>query len=177
MKDWGTIDRKDSNQLAREYGKMLAKLRLSPNEIKQRIDFQIERESILNEQFTELQTKIEERDAEIQERQKAEKALEKARDELEVRVEQRTAELASVNKNLKQIFDTMRQGIVAFDHEGKLVGMVSAQARSILHEDALEGKQLAPLLYPDDPAKAANFQAWVAEVFFGILSPRGRSGL
>ncbi|MGH1347588.1 MAG: ATP-binding protein [Nannocystales bacterium] len=120
MKDWGTIDRQDSKSLARSYGKMLAKLKLSPKELKERIDFQQERESLLSEQFRELQKKIDERDAEIVERQKAEVALQAAHDELEDRVELRTAELNKRNKEMRLVFDTVNQGFITIDLEGSI---------------------------------------------------------
>ncbi|MEE9385179.1 MAG: hypothetical protein V3V08_17380 [Nannocystaceae bacterium] len=118
MRQWGTIDRQDTRALAREYGKMLAKIKLSPKELKERIDFQAERESLLNEQFTALQGKIDERDAEIVERQKAEVALQCAYDELEDRVEQRTSELNQRNKDMRLVFDTVDQGFITVDLHG-----------------------------------------------------------
>lgn len=70
---WGTIDRKDARALAREYARMMARMKLSPKEIRQRIDYQAERESLLNDQFQELkkysdglEDKVRERTREIQ---------------------------------------------------------------------------------------------------------------
>lgn len=120
MRSWGTIDRQDSKALAREYGKMLAKLKLSPKELKERIDYQAERESLLNEQFKELQQKIDERDAEIVERQRAEIALKTAHDQLEFRVEQRTAELNQRNQDMRLVFDTVEQGFITIDVFGAI---------------------------------------------------------
>jgi len=128
MRSWGSIDRQDSRSLAREYGKMLAKLKLSPKEIKDRIDFQAERETLLNEQFKELQQKVDERDAEIVERRKAEVALQEAHDELESRVEQRTSELNQRNHDMRLVFDTVDQGFITIDVHG---GIGSERSRVI----------------------------------------------
>jgi PAS domain S-box-containing protein len=54
-------------------------------------------------------------------RTRAERALRDAKDELEVRVHQRTAQLALSHERARAIFDTALDGIVAMDHEGRVV--------------------------------------------------------
>lgn len=126
MRAWGEIDRKDQKALMREFAKMLARLKLSPKELKAKVDFQAERESLLKEQFQALQTKIDERDAEIVEREKAEVALQAAHDELEERVRARTAELDDRNTAMRLVLDNVAQGFGMLDMDGVLGGERSA---------------------------------------------------
>jgi|GEM_PF-651780 len=170
MKEWGTIDRQDSKALARSYGKMLAKLKLSPKELKERIDFQQEREALLSEQFRELQKKIDERDAEIVERQKAEVALQAAHDELEDRVEQRTAELNKRNKEMRLVFDTVNQGFITIDLEGS----IGAERSRVVSEwfgvqDGPTRAKLHEVLAELDERTAVALEMGLEQVKMGVL--------
>ena len=56
---------KDRAALQREFARTLASLKMSPKDLKSRIDFQKERETLLEEQFVALEGKIKDRDVEI----------------------------------------------------------------------------------------------------------------
>lgn len=126
MKAWGTIDRVDQKSLMREYAKMMARMRLSPKEIKERINYQQEREDLLTEQFQALSKKVEERDAEIRERKRAEAELQEAHDSLEQRVQDRTAELARRGRDMRLVLDNVDQGFITIDLQGNMSSEMSA---------------------------------------------------
>jgi PAS domain-containing protein/HPt (histidine-containing phosphotransfer) domain-containing protein len=68
-------------------------------------------------------------------------------------VEQRTSELASANARLAQLFDGMRQGVLAFDASGTVESSASSQARTIFGVDDLAGQNVIELFFgaEDDP--------------------------
>jgi Na+/proline symporter len=103
---------KDRAALQREFARTLASLKMSPKDLKARIDFQKERETLLEEQFHALEAKIKERDVEIVERRKAEVALQKAHDGLELRVIERTRELRAILDNVAFGFLLIDRGLV-----------------------------------------------------------------
>jgi len=79
MRAGAPITGRESEALATVYGRMLADLNLSPSELRRRIDYQKERETLLTQQAT---------------------ALERANDSLEQRVRERTRELSETNVRL-----------------------------------------------------------------------------
>mgnify|MGYP000117590883 CR=1 FL=1 len=98
MKEWGEIDRKDKKALTREFAKMLTKLKMSPTELKQKVDYQAEKDAILEKQFAELQQ----------------------------RVDERTAELNQRNKDMRMVLDNVAQGFANLTVDGQLAGERSA---------------------------------------------------
>ncbi|MBF0476706.1 MAG: PAS domain S-box protein, partial [Deltaproteobacteria bacterium] len=65
----------ESLALSDVYARMLAELRVPPEELKRRIDYHQEREALLNRQAEEMATQITEREREIVRRQEVEQAL------------------------------------------------------------------------------------------------------
>jgi len=66
---------RESRELSEVYGEMLANLRLTPGELKNKIDYYREREMLLMRQGYELEEKVAELEREIGERKRAQKAL------------------------------------------------------------------------------------------------------
>ncbi|HTV20687.1 MAG TPA: hypothetical protein VMG12_18515, partial [Polyangiaceae bacterium] len=59
------VDDTASKALARVYAKMLARLRISPAELRRRVDYYQERETLLKEQAVELEQRVQERTHEL----------------------------------------------------------------------------------------------------------------
>jgi PAS domain-containing protein len=77
-------------------------------------------------------------------------------------------ELDSVSRRLQELFDHMRQAIVAFDHTGAVGRLASRQARLIFEQESLDGKSVRELLYPGAPeydVAAAAFHEWMLLAF------------
>ncbi|NIO68335.1 MAG: PAS domain-containing protein, partial [Anaerolineae bacterium] len=68
-----------------------------------------------NEEYQRLQTRLKELESAVAVRKRAEEALRKAYDELETRVEERTAELAKVNKKLQNQITERQQAEEALE--------------------------------------------------------------
>lgn len=74
------------------------------------------------------------------------------------------ADLATATRNLQELFDHMRQAIVAFDASGSVVRIASREARFLFQRERLEDCSVRDLLYPGAPAydvDAASFEEWV----------------
>ncbi|MDP9034709.1 MAG: ATP-binding protein [Myxococcota bacterium] len=72
--------------------------------------------------------------------------------------------LESATSNLRELFDHMRQAIVAVDATGTVRGVSSRQARRFFERDDLEGCSLRELLYPAAPAydlEATSLAEWL----------------
>jgi PAS domain-containing protein len=69
---------REARELSEVYAEILAGLRVTPTELKRRIDYSQEREILLTRQATELEEKVKEREREIAERKRAEEALRKS---------------------------------------------------------------------------------------------------
>jgi Na+/proline symporter/signal transduction histidine kinase/PAS domain-containing protein len=167
---WGDLDRQDARVLTRAFARALAHLRLSPDELRQRINFQQERDALLSEQFEQLQAKISERDAEIAERKKAEAALTDARDQLEVRVEERTLELATANKNIRVVLDHVVFGFLIIDPSLHIQEGYTTSCHALFdHPDDLSGLCLLDLLPWTSPDQRLEHQLALEQVFDDFL--------
>jgi HPt (histidine-containing phosphotransfer) domain-containing protein len=62
-------------------------------------------------------------------------------------LQQRTAQLATVNASMGELFDNMRQGVLAFDGKGKIDVLASAQAPSIFGVESVGGENVVDLLF------------------------------
>jgi two-component system, chemotaxis family, sensor kinase CheA len=78
------------------------------------------------------------------------------------------SELDAASRRLQNLFDHMRQAIVAFDHEGAIGRVSSRQARLFFEHESLEGKSIRELLYPGAPdydVALASFDEWMQMAF------------
>ncbi|HEV3189872.1 MAG TPA: ATP-binding protein [Polyangiaceae bacterium] len=74
------------------------------------------------------------------------------------------ADLGSATRNLQELFDHMRQAIVAFDATGSIGSVSSRQAKLIFEQENLEGCLVRDLLYRGAPpydVDAAAFGDWL----------------
>lgn len=74
----GIFTQEETRTLTDVYSNMLAEMRVTPEELIQRIDYHIERERLLTRHAEELKETIRQREAEIVERKRVEEALRKA---------------------------------------------------------------------------------------------------
>jgi two-component system, chemotaxis family, sensor kinase CheA len=71
--------------------------------------------------------------------------------------------LGSAKRNMQELFDHMRQAIVAFDATGSVRGVSSRQAKVLFDREDLEGCSVRELLYPQAPSydvDATSFDEW-----------------
>jgi PAS domain S-box-containing protein len=100
----------------------------------------------------------------IEERRRAERALQDAYGELDVRVRARTAELAQANEALRQernfvnaVVETAGALVVVLDSEGRIVRFNKACERTSGYGfDEVRGQSLFPLLIPPEEAEAVT---------------------
>jgi two-component system, chemotaxis family, sensor kinase CheA len=80
----------------------------------------------------------------------------------------RELRLENMTRNLRDLFDNMREAIVAFDEHGVIRGATSRQAKRLFGGMTLEGRAVRDVLYPDAPAydiDAASFAEWLPIAF------------
>ncbi len=70
-------------------------------------------------------------------------------DQMSADLRDRDQRLAAATKSLRELLDHMRQGILAFDRDGRVRGETSEQARAFFGRD-LEGRRVAELLWGAD---------------------------
>jgi len=91
----------EREELSVIYREILADLRLTPDELKERIDYYQERDQLISAHAEELEKNLKELQTEIRRRECAEEKVFKLIEELEQRVKERTAELEAANKELE----------------------------------------------------------------------------
>ena len=91
---------KESEALAKAYARILAGLNMAPSELRRRIDYHEEKETLLRGQAAELKAKMDLLDREVEERRKAERALQELNEQLEGRVADRTRALREAQKKV-----------------------------------------------------------------------------
>jgi two-component system chemotaxis sensor kinase CheA len=87
-----------------------------------------------------------------------------------IRDRERRLELAS--QNLRDLFDNMRQAIVAFGPDGTIHGATSRQAHLLFGEQELEGRSVRSLLFrsvTEYDIDAQAFDEWLTMVFSSSL--------
>jgi HAMP domain-containing protein/HPt (histidine-containing phosphotransfer) domain-containing protein len=83
-----------------------------------------------------------------------------------IRDRERRLDLA--RQNLRDLFDHMRQAIVAFGPDGKIRGATSRQAHVLFGEEDLEGRPVRSLLFPhvtEYDVDAQAFDEWLTMAF------------
>ena len=83
-------------------------------------------------------------------------------------IRDREDRLAEALGSLRELFDHMRQAIVVFDRDGRVVGAQSHEARKIFGLEQLEGAQIRELLYGGRggwDAERKSFDDWLSLVF------------
>lgn len=83
-------------------------------------------------------------------------------------IRDREDRLADALGSLRELFDHMRQAIVVFDREGRVVGAQSREARKIFGLEQLEGASIRELLYSGRggwDAELKAFDDWLSLVF------------
>lgn len=94
------VSEQESKALAKVYAKVLASMNMAPSDLRRRVDYYQERESLLRQQASELRNKMDALDLEVTERRKAEKALHELNEQLEGRVSERTKALREAQNKL-----------------------------------------------------------------------------
>ncbi|MFP5212272.1 MAG: PAS domain S-box protein, partial [Acidobacteriota bacterium] len=90
---------RESEDLSEVYSEVLASLKVTPSELKERIDFYREKEKLLTQHSVELEGKVSELRREIQERRRAEQALMESEEKFRVLVETMNAGLVVEDMN------------------------------------------------------------------------------
>jgi len=162
MKRLGGFERKDKKALEKEFARTLASLKMTPKDLKSRIDFQKERETLLEEQFRALEQKIQERDVEIVERKKAEAALQSAHDELELRVIERT-------KELRAILDNVVFGFLVINRQLIVQEGFTQSCRRLLEVDQIAGWNLCDLLRLSENERP-GYELGIEQIYEDILT-------
>ncbi len=83
-------------------------------------------------------------------------------------IRDREDRLAEALGSLRELFDHLRQAIVVFDRDGRVVGAQSREARKIFGLEQLEGASIRELLYSGRggwDAELKAFDDWLALVF------------
>ncbi|SNS21752.1 PAS domain S-box-containing protein [Humidesulfovibrio mexicanus] len=120
----GVFTAEETGALSDVYGGMLARLRISPDEMARRIDYHIEREHLLTRHAAELKETLRLRDQEIVERKRVEDAL-------------RLAE-----ENYRGIFMSAPEGIFQTTLKGRILSANPAMARILGYESPQELMEL-----------------------------------
>jgi two-component system chemotaxis sensor kinase CheA len=83
-------------------------------------------------------------------------------------IHDRERRLEQASQELRDLFDHMRQAIVAFGPDGKIYGATSRQAHVLFGEENLEGQSVRGLLFPrvtEYDVDAQAFDEWLAMAF------------
>lgn len=120
MSKAGVFSAEETGALSEAYGGMLARMRITPDEMARRVDYHIEREHLLTRHAEELKETIRLRDMEIAERKRMEDALRKA------------------EENYRSIFMNAPEGIFQSTAQGRLLSANPAMARILGYESAEE---------------------------------------
>ncbi|WP_437799716.1 HAMP domain-containing protein [Sorangium sp. So ce693] len=80
---------------------------------------------------------------------------------------EREAKLEMATKSLRELFDNMREAIVAFGPDGRLGSEASKEARQLFGDRAAEGNHVAELLYRGGPlcVESQALRQWVDAAF------------
>jgi Na+/proline symporter/signal transduction histidine kinase len=97
----GIFNKEEKSILATAYSGILASLKLTPKELRTKIDYFKDRGDLITAHAKDLEEKIDELQFQIDKRKILEKELRRYQDELEILVNKRTAQLEATNKELE----------------------------------------------------------------------------
>lgn len=122
LKESGIFSSGEAEELQESYVEILASLRVSPEELKAKIDYYQEKERLISRTAKELEKKVQELEENILQRRKAEEALRIVQNELERRVEERTVDLVRANESLRvEILERKKTEEALRNSEGRLL--------------------------------------------------------
>ena len=161
----------ESAALAKVYARLLAGLNMAPSELRRKIDYHQERETLLRGQADELRGKMELLDREVDERRKAEKALQELNDQLEGRVAERTRALQEAQRKIVDVAHQAGRAEIAtsiLHNVGNVLNSVNVSLASMIE---IVDRSRLPLL-----AKTAGLlEAHLADMAgFFTKDPRGK---
>lgn len=169
LKKGTTFSPQEELELSKVYYDIIASLKLSPAELMEKIDFYQEKEKLLTRQAMELEEKIRERDLEIEERLRVEKALEMTNLELQQFAYIASHDLQEPLRKIQAFGDRLRStsadvlGEKSLDY---LTRMQNAAARMRqLIEDLLNYSRVTTRGNPFAPV---NLEALIGEVVIDL---------
>jgi len=128
------FEKDESKELSNVYADMLSKMRITPEEFNEKMNYFEEREKLLEEHSSELTQKVLERDIEIEARKEAESEIRELNENLEDKVNTRTTELQESYKELNDSMDKLKQTqkhLIESETMASLGGLVAGVAHEI----------------------------------------------
>ena len=146
----------ESKELSNVYADMLSKMKISPEEFYEKINYFEEKEKLLNQHSSELVQKVLERDIEIEARKEAEIEIRELNENLEEIVDQRTNELQTTNVELEDSMNELKltqKQLIESETMAGLGGLVAGVAHEI---NTPVGLSLTGITYFLDSSKEVN---------------------
>lgn len=141
LSEGGVFSNREYQELQDAYAEILVNLKLTPEELKRKIDYYQEKEVLVVKHSRELEAKIEELEKNIHERKKAEQALQVIQDTLERRVEDRTVDIVKANDKLRlEIIERQRAEEELkrnYDTQNLLNSMLNLSLKDVSTEELL----------------------------------------
>lgn len=116
------FSREESQELSAIYGEILAELKITPGDLRKKIDFYRERESILSKHSEELDSKIEELEKQILQRKEAEEALKESEHRYRLLVENVDIGISLIDKDHNIVMVNEAQSRILKRTAGTLIG-------------------------------------------------------
>lgn len=110
---------------------------------------------------------LEQKEGYIEELKKAQAELEKYSKNLEKMVEERTQEITRLNQQMKALLDSLSQGFLIFDKDGKCLEVSSRACETVL-ECQPSGKNIWDIMKVPEK-KVSGFKRWMSTVFDELL--------
>lgn len=113
------FNRLEKARLSAALGEILARLKVSPLELAQKIDLYREREQLLTSRSEKLEARIREKEEELETRIQAEKHLSRNHEKLEQAVRLRTAEIVENQAFLQEVLENIQAAVILIDRESR----------------------------------------------------------